>query len=39
MANLKTFWSVFWTECLDLLRDYVKPVIALVRWLHGRNKP
>jgi hypothetical protein len=38
MTNLKTYWSVFWTECLDLLRDYVKPVIILIRRLRGRNK-
>jgi hypothetical protein len=39
MTNIKDYWNVFWAECLDLLREYVKPLAVVIRWLRGRKEP
>jgi hypothetical protein len=37
MGNFRTWWYVFWTECVDLLLDYVQPLAELARWLRSRK--
>jgi hypothetical protein len=34
----KRLWEVFWVEVLQCLVDYFSPLVALIRWLRGRNK-
>jgi hypothetical protein len=38
MKILKIYWNVFWTECFDLLREYVKPLTVVIGWLRGGDK-
>ncbi|MGF7136694.1 hypothetical protein P3T40_008207 [Paraburkholderia sp. EB58] len=37
MGNFRTYWCVFWTECVALLLDYLRPLAVLARWLLGKK--
>jgi hypothetical protein len=37
MGNFRVCWHVFWTECIALLLDYVRPLAVVARWLRGKK--
>lgn len=38
MGNLRTYWNIFWTECLELFLEFVKPLTVFIRWLRKKDK-
>jgi len=38
MTNFIAYWKIFWTECLELFLEFVKPLIVFVRWLRGKDR-
>jgi hypothetical protein len=38
MGNIRTYWHIFWTECLDVFLEAIGPLIVGTRWLLGKNR-